>query len=515
MPDFPGASVLELPAGNQLIKGIHALGAGNAVTAFSGFRKGCQGMNGRRVACFVLAASFFLFFIAGCAGSGMQSSVPGEIIQNASPGELPIDAPGAMISKSGGSAFSLKCGWNTLVYLRPRSKKFTSVTMTCQGKTRLLGESVPAWTQNRIMCLRGRAWQQIPTASMSASFLPNMKYYVWSSRNCIVLDFDKPHVISVSPNGGPVGTQVTIVGRNFGDVQGSAFVTFGDVSSGCIPPENWSDTRITLASPAHGAVVVSVNSLRSNDDRTFEPIEFLSIPAGSFMMGSPDGEGESDEYPRHEVFLDAYEIGKYEVTNAQFASFVAATGFQAQGDWRNAGGYLAGYAAGNPNHPVVNVTWNDAKAFCDHYGYRLPTEAEWEKADRGTDDRNYPWGNTWDANLCCNYSGPATPGMVSFFNQRGTTPVGSFLSGASPYGLMDSAGNVWEWCSDRYAANYYSTLIPPVINPTGPLNGSFRVLRGGGWNGDYPKYFRCAKRHGYPNDGTHSSFGFRAARDVP
>lgn len=429
---------------------------------------------------FLTAVVILLFLLSGCAGSGVQFSAPEQAPWMAQADSPPIDTSESVISKTGGSSIGLKCGWNAFKYSRLRSKKFSSVTLTCQGKTRLLRDAVPAWTQNQIRCLRGRAWQRIQTASASAAFQPNGQYYIWSSRNGIVLDFDKPFVASVSPNGGPVGTTVTLLGCNFGDIQGASSVAFGGVSTGAIPSENWSDTRIVCPAPANGPVLVTVNQVASNVDRTYEPVEFVSIPAGSFTMGSLEGEGNSDESPQHEVFLDAYEIGKYQVTNAQFTDFVTATGYQAQGNWRNAGGALASYAANNPNHPVVSVTWNDAKAFCDHYGYRLPTEAEWEKADRGTDARTYPWGNTWDANLCCNYFGPATPGMVSFFNQRGTTPVGSFLAGASPYGLLDSAGNVWEWCADTYAANYYSTLTPPVINPTGPPTGSFRVLRGGG-----------------------------------
>ena len=123
-------------------------------------------------------------------------------------------------------------------------------------------------------------------------------------------------------------------------------------------------------------------------------------------------------------------------------------------------------------HPV-NVSWNDAKAYAKWAGVTLPTEAQWEKAARGTDGRVYPWGNDWDAAKCNNSVGANHPGK--------TSPVGSFPAGASPYGCLDMAGNVWQWCADWYGADYYTTS--PAKNPTGPATGTVRVLRGGSWGG--------------------------------
>lgn len=212
--------------------------------------------------------------------------------------------------------------------------------------------------------------------------------------------------------------------------------------------------------------------------------ELILISAGEFTMGSPEGEGEPGEHPQHNVYLDAYYIGKYEVTNKQFAKFVNETSYQAQGSWKDY------YKSGTEDHPVVSVTWNDATAYCQWANLRLPTEAEWEKAARGTDGRKYPWGNEWDASRCNNYSVDGLP--------SGPKPVGSFPSGASPYGCLDMVGNAWEWCSDWYLPNYYQNS--PSINPKGPSRGlaisPARVRRGSSCSDD-PNAFRAAIREAY------------------
>jgi formylglycine-generating enzyme required for sulfatase activity len=186
----------------------------------------------------------------------------------------------------------------------------------------------------------------------------------------------------------------------------------------------------------------------------------VRIPAGDFWMGSPTGEGGGDEYPRHQVYLDDYDIGKYEVTNDQFYTFVSATGYQAEGNWQ------IYYNAGTANYPVVNVTWNDAVAYCNWAGLHLPTEAQWEKAARGTDERDYPWGNTW-VDGACNY------------NSGRPKPFGSHPMDSSPCGIMDMAGNVSEWCADWYGERYY--FSSPRQNPEGPAGGSSRVYRSGSY----------------------------------
>jgi formylglycine-generating enzyme required for sulfatase activity len=252
--------------------------------------------------------------------------------------------------------------------------------------------------------------------------------------------------------------------------------------------------------------------------------ELILIPAGEFLMGSIEKYGMGNEWgeqyecPQHRVYLNSYYIGKYEVTNAQFARFVGETGYHASCDPVMARFYKSELFKSSPeepdlsvwngyynsetaNNPVVCVSWNDAKAYCDWAGLRLPTEAEWEKAARGTDGRIFPWGDEWDTS-CCNNSVEQQSG--------GTTPVGSFPRGASPYGCMDMAGNVREWCNDWYGGNYYRKA--PQKNPRGPRRGKNRSVRGGSSEIPLPQLFRTAWRdRGEPAHGGHI-VGFRVAR---
>ena len=224
----------------------------------------------------------------------------------------------------------------------------------------------------------------------------------------------------------------------------------------------------------------------------------IYIPPGEFIMGSLEGEGDSDEHPQHRVYLDGYFIGKYEVTVAQFRKFCEETGYKMpeQPSWNK------------DKHPVVNVTWEDAVEYCKWAGLRLPTEAEWEKAARGTDGRKYPWGNHepyYNGRYYANYD----PGNYSEDGYKYTAPVGSYPHGASPYGCMDMAGNVWEWCYDWYDEDYYRNS--PYRNPKGPSSGTSRVCRGGSWNCS-AKSVRCASRsRGSPSYGW-GFLGFRPAR---
>ena len=211
------------------------------------------------------------------------------------------------------------------------------------------------------------------------------------------------------------------------------------------------------------------------------------VPAGEFLMGSNTN---SNERPPHQVYLDDYWIDKYPVTNDQFQRFMSEKDYQAQGNWRSE------FTPGKENHPVVNVTWDDASAFCEWAGKRLPTEAQWEKAARGADGRVYPWGNQWDGSRC-NASG------------RGTTPVDQYPNGVSPYGCYDMGGNVDEWCEDWHDKSYYASS--PKQNPTGPSSGATRVLRGGSWGTADDDFLRTAYRTYLVPTRYYYYIGFRCA----
>ncbi len=218
--------------------------------------------------------------------------------------------------------------------------------------------------------------------------------------------------------------------------------------------------------------------------------KIVYVPAGEFLMGSEDSVADSDEAPEHTVYMDAFWIYKHEVTNAQFAEFVTETSYETDaekkgwnsvykdGSWTDLSGAYWARREGPgsevndmDDYPVVHVSWNDADAYCKWAGGRLPKEAEWEKAARGTDGRTYPWGDTL-----------ANCSLAQYWDCDGkTTKVDSHPDGASPYGAMDMAGNVDEWVNDWYTSNYYSQSVS-LDNPEGPSHGTFRVLRGGSWS---------------------------------
>jgi formylglycine-generating enzyme required for sulfatase activity len=189
------------------------------------------------------------------------------------------------------------------------------------------------------------------------------------------------------------------------------------------------------------------------------------VPAGEFTMGSLYG--DADEQPVHRVYLDAFYMDKYEVSVGQYAAFLQTTGDDPPPNW---------YTMNQPSHqkrPVVNVDWADAARYCKWADKRLPTEAEWEKAARGTDGRHYPWGNNAPTSLHANYF------KTEWNNHWALVPVGKLEDGKSPYGIYDMAGNVWEWVSDWYDNDYYKNS--PSKNPTGPSSGERKVFRGGSW----------------------------------
>jgi len=235
------------------------------------------------------------------------------------------------------------------------------------------------------------------------------------------------------------------------------------------------------------------------------------IPAGEFYMGSDDidSSGKSQEFgfnepwylpeqPKHKVFLNAYYIDITEVTNGAFK------------DWlRKSGKYTAEQIEtiaqrlkmGADEYPVNTVTWTKAQEYCYANGKRLPSEAEWEKAARGVDAREYPWGNEWHADY-----------LNAGQNEANLAAVGSFPKGASPYGVLDMAGNVMEWTADWYEAYPGSRYVSPNYGH------QRKVVRGGGWGGIghyvIPHYFRAAYRFNFAPDNAYNDVGFRCVKDT-
>ena len=220
----------------------------------------------------------------------------------------------------------------------------------------------------------------------------------------------------------------------------------------------------------------------------------IEIPAGPFIMGSD--EGDPEDSPAHEVDLSAFEIDKFEVTNADYAAFAEETGYLTYAEQQGFASWREAWGIGEDNHPVVIVTWDDAKAYCEWLGKRLPTEAEWEKAARGTDGRIFPWGDEWDPNKA----------NVKERGLRGTSAVGSFGAGASPYGVDDMAGNVWEWTADWYQPYPGNTAADPYYGE------KYRVTRGGGWFDTEPQSTTFNRNAADPSKTANDDLGFRCAR---
>jgi formylglycine-generating enzyme required for sulfatase activity len=244
-------------------------------------------------------------------------------------------------------------------------------------------------------------------------------------------------------------------------------------------------TRMT-ANPFGVQINRKARKIYKNDTGYWEAefdygIFMVNIPAGEFTMGSDDG--NDNEKPEHKVYLDGYWIGKHEITFEQYDKYCEETGKEKPRD--------RGWGRGS--RPVIYVSWQDATAYCEWLNnktglnFKLPTEAQWEKAARGTDGRKYPWGNSPPSGEKLNFADKQE--WLKESDSRAdrsiddgyayTAPVGSYSAGASPYGLLDMAGNVWECCSDWLGKTYYNES--PGKNPVGPATGNLRVHRGGTW----------------------------------
>jgi iron(II)-dependent oxidoreductase len=231
------------------------------------------------------------------------------------------------------------------------------------------------------------------------------------------------------------------------------------------------------------------------------PEGMVYIPEGYFQMGTSSG--RDDEKPMHFVYTSAYFIDKFEVSNAQYMEFIDATGRAKPKYWQDEN-------FNSPDAPVVGVDWHDAMEYAKWKNRRLPTEAEWEKAARGNDGRLWPWGDKWKKGF--------VPYFVNISGEEDqykfTAPVTYYESGASPFGLFNTAGNVWEWCLDWYLKDYYR--ISPEINPPGPESGSatMKSLRGGSWANSIDSVRVVQRARNLPNT-KNEIYGFRTVLPIP
>ncbi|WP_447972375.1 formylglycine-generating enzyme family protein [Nitrospira sp. Kam-Ns4a] len=269
------------------------------------------------------------------------------------------------------------------------------------------------------------------------------------------------------------------------------------------------------------AILPSGSGLASHDRPTWPPLwtplveverlaameapeGMVPVPAGWFLMGSDprqDPDAGPQEQPQHWVYLDAFEIDRFEVTNVHYLRFVLATGAAWLPYWTG-----EGFPEVRAWHPVIGVSWYEADAYCRWVGKRLPTEAEWEKAARGVDGRRFPWGNQpagWGR------SNIAHAGTKRGLRYPPLANVNRYERGVSPYGVYQMAGNVAEWVADWFDPAYYRHS--PISNPRGPAQGTDRVVRGGSWHED-PEVARSAGRGAVAPEHRSYLIGFRCAR---
>ena len=219
--------------------------------------------------------------------------------------------------------------------------------------------------------------------------------------------------------------------------------------------------------------------------KELDPVLMVTIPAGPFLMGTQSPKGRADEWPQRTVQVDAFAMDEVEVTNERYMTFVTTTGHRSPPNPYGTGVLVS--AKGIEQLPVVQVTWYDAKAYCAWAKKRLPTEAEWEKAARGTDGRTFPWGEDTPTSKRANYD-------REWVEDKTLHPVGALPAGDSPYGIKDMSGNAREWVQDWYDPDYYANA--PTKNPQGPDKGIVRVIRGGSWHSPHSDITATARGRG-------------------
>jgi len=337
-----------------------------------------------------------------------------------------------------------------------------------------------------------------------------------------------PTITTIAPTSAVAGTEITITGTYLDKV---TTVTFNGIAAKTITDKTSSTLKVTVPEGATSGKLAITNAggtVTSEDDfivylglktNVKDNAEMVWVPGATFTIGSAADVGYKRELPAHQVTLTGYWTYKYDVTVAQYRAFCAATGHALPywaGDlppsvdkysWKSKIGWE------DPElqqHPIVNVTWFDAKAYADWAGVTLPTEAQWEYAASGPKGNNYPWGGTAKKDDQINGEDETKCASIvnSLFAKKSTWPVGSFPAGASWCGAQDMMGNVWQWCGDWYG-DYTATA---VTDPAGPATGTYRVLRGSPWK-DYSG--RNALRCTIIPDDSNNGAGFRCVSLSP